>query len=128
MYIECVFVAPPAGPPTPATNAYVVLLCASPTNASNAKRILRAQAFFQPPRCLRTSCSICFWNVDYCDALNIYPLRSVNRMECEFISLCNYDIYVSAKLYKQYYNAVKDLITREQRNTDGNPQITGTFK
>ena len=60
---------------------------------------------------------ICFWNVDYCDALNIYPLKSVNRMECEFISLCNYHIYVSAKLYEQYYNAVKDMV-KLQRNQD----------
>ena len=42
---------------------------------------------------------ICFWNVDYCDALKLYPLKSVNRMESEYISLCRYNIYVSAKLY-----------------------------
>ena len=39
---------------------------------------------------------ICFWNVDYVDALKLYPLRSVNRMESEFISLCHYKVYVSA--------------------------------
>lgn len=51
---------------------------------------------------------ICFWNVDYCDALHFYPLKSINRMESEFISLCNYDIYVSAELYSQYYYNVKE--------------------
>ena len=53
---------------------------------------------------------ICFWNVDYSDTLNFYPLKSINRMESEFLSLCNYDIYVSAQLYTRYYNAVKELI------------------
>lgn len=51
---------------------------------------------------------ICFWNVDYCDNLAFYPLKSVNRMESEFLSLCNYDIYVSKQTYNQYYQAIKE--------------------
>jgi hypothetical protein len=40
-----------------------------------------------------------FWNIDYVERLNLYPLKSINRMESEFISLCDYNIYVSAELY-----------------------------
>jgi len=43
-----------------------------------------------------------FWNVDYEDSLQLYPLKSINRMESEFVSLCNYNIYVSAQKYKMY--------------------------
>lgn len=50
---------------------------------------------------------ICFWNADYSDTLNFYPLKSINRMESEFISLCDYNIYVSAELYANYYNNIK---------------------
>ena len=52
---------------------------------------------------------ISFWNVDYVDALNMYPLKSINRMESEFVSLCNYNLFVSADLYTQYYMAVREL-------------------
>lgn len=45
---------------------------------------------------------ISFWNIDYVDRLDLYPLKSINRMECEFLSLCNYNIYVSAELYSSY--------------------------
>ncbi len=37
-----------------------------------------------------------FWNVDYVEGLGLYPLAAINRMESEFISLCDYNIYVSA--------------------------------
>lgn len=60
---------------------------------------------------------ICFWNIDYCDALKFYPLESVNRMESEYLSLCNYDIYVSAKLYEKYYNAIKEAFVRLKQKT-----------
>jgi hypothetical protein len=40
-----------------------------------------------------------FWNVDYVDALSIYNLKSINRMESEFLSLCEYNLFVSADLY-----------------------------
>lgn len=51
---------------------------------------------------------ICFWNIDYSEALNFYPLKSINRMESEFLSLCNYNIYVSAELYANYYHNIKE--------------------
>lgn len=51
---------------------------------------------------------ICFWNFDYVENLDLYPLKSVNRMESEFLSLCNYNIYVSAELYSEYYQAVRE--------------------
>jgi len=50
-----------------------------------------------------------FWNVDYADNLNLYPLKSINRMESEFISLCDYNIYVSAEKYIQYQTQIRQL-------------------
>ena len=52
---------------------------------------------------------IYFWNVDYVDALAIYNLKSINRMESEFVSLCEYNLFVSADLYAQYYLAVREI-------------------
>ena len=48
-----------------------------------------------------------FWNVDYVDAINLYPLKSINRLESEFLSLCDFNLFVSAELYLQYYLAVR---------------------
>ncbi len=50
-----------------------------------------------------------FWNVDYVDALGIYQLKAINRMESEFLSLCQYNLFVSAELYGQYFFAIKHL-------------------
>lgn len=54
---------------------------------------------------------ICFWNVDYVEALGLYPLKSVNRMESEFVALCDYNIYVSAQMYENYYNTIKETFS-----------------
>lgn len=43
------------------------------------------------------------------DALGIYPLKSINRLESEFVSLCAYNLFVSADLYTQYYIAVREV-------------------
>ena len=43
-----------------------------------------------------------WYNLDFVESLKIYSLRSINRMESEFLSLCNYNIYVSAEKYEQY--------------------------
>ena len=45
---------------------------------------------------------IIWYNVDFVDNLQMYSLKSVNRMESEFMSLCDYNIYVSAEAYEQY--------------------------
>lgn len=50
---------------------------------------------------------ICFWNVDYSEGLNTYPLKSINRMESEYLGLCNYNMYVSKEAYQSYYRYVK---------------------
>ena len=50
---------------------------------------------------------ICFWNVDYAEALNFYPLKSINRMESEFLSLCNYNICVTKSMYNSYLDSVR---------------------
>lgn len=43
-----------------------------------------------------------YWNIDYEEHLGIYPLKSINRLESEFLSLCDYNMYVSAELYANY--------------------------
>lgn len=43
-----------------------------------------------------------FWNVDYVEGLNLYGLKHINRLESEFISLCQYNLYVSADMYVIY--------------------------
>ena len=46
------------------------------------------------------------------DALGLFPLASINRMESEFLSLCNYSLFVSAEVYTQYYMAVREFNNR----------------
>jgi hypothetical protein len=48
-----------------------------------------------------------FWNVDYVEGLDLYPLKAINRMESEFISLCDYNIYVSAQKYITYQTQIQ---------------------
>ena len=45
---------------------------------------------------------IIWYNYDFFENLEIYSLKSINRMESEFLSLCDYNIYVSAEKYEQY--------------------------
>ncbi len=52
---------------------------------------------------------ISFWNIDYYEHLYIYSLKSINRMESEFLSLCNYNIYVSAAMYTSYQKSVWEV-------------------
>ena len=56
---------------------------------------------------------IIWYNVDFVDTLKIYSLKSINRLESEFLSLCDYNIYVSAEKYKQYQAQVKAMTLRE---------------
>ena len=52
---------------------------------------------------------IIWYNVDFVDTLKIYSLKSINRLESEFLSLCDYNIYVSAEKYKQYQAQVRAM-------------------
>ena len=45
---------------------------------------------------------IIWYNVDFVENLQMFSLRSINRLESEFLSLCDYNIYVSAEAYAQY--------------------------
>lgn len=47
--------------------------------------------------------------MDYVEAMNLYPLKSINRMESEFLSLVSYNLFVSAEMYTQYYLAVREI-------------------
>lgn len=50
---------------------------------------------------------ISYWNTDYVDGLPfLYPLKAINRMESEFVSLCGYNIFVSAEKYALYKQQV----------------------
>ena len=72
---------------------------------------------------------ISFWNVDYSDALNFYPLKSINRMESEFLSLCNYDVCVSKHLYEQYYDSVRKVIlSLKQKKKGKSKQNTNSIR
>ena len=50
-----------------------------------------------------------FWNIDYAEGLPFYPLKSINRMECEFLSLCEYNLFVDAEKYYKYFNAIREM-------------------
>jgi len=62
---------------------------------------------------------ISFWNIDFAEALNFYPLKSINRLESEYLSLSNYAIYVSADLYANYYNNVRHHFRALKAQNDG---------
>ena len=47
-----------------------------------------------------------FWNIDFVDALNLYPLQAINQLESTFLALCEYELYVSDDLYNQYYEKI----------------------
>ena len=50
---------------------------------------------------------ISFWNVDFVEALEVYALKQVNRLESEFLSLCDYKLFVSADSYLLYRNEIR---------------------
>lgn len=63
---------------------------------------------------------VIWFNVDFVDNMELYPLKSINRMESEFISLCDYNIYVSAEKYFQYQAEVY-AISHPQNSSSGDP-------
>ena len=67
-----------------------------------------------------------FWNVDYVEAVSHFPLLSINRLECEFMAMCNYELFVSAELYSKYYLAIKEYINPAQKKSAlrGEPRFT----
>ena len=52
---------------------------------------------------------VIWYNIDFVEHLKMYSLRSINRLECEFLSLCDYNIYVSAEKYIQYQTLIRAL-------------------
>jgi len=58
-----------------------------------------------------------YWNIDYEEGLDLYPLKSINRMESEYLSLCDYNMYVSAELYEEYTMKVNLISQRELRSS-----------
>jgi len=58
-----------------------------------------------------------YWNIDYEEGLDLYPLKSINRMESEYLSLCDYNMYVSAELYEEYTMKVNLISQRELRTS-----------
>ena len=41
-----------------------------------------------------------YWNKDFVDALNVFPIKTINYLESTYLGLCNYELYVSEELYK----------------------------
>eukprot|EP00352_Strombidinopsis_acuminata_P008866 CAMPEP_0176373504 /NCGR_PEP_ID=MMETSP0126-20121128/26082_1 /TAXON_ID=141414 ORGANISM="Strombidinopsis acuminatum, Strain SPMC142" /NCGR_SAMPLE_ID=MMETSP0126 /ASSEMBLY_ACC=CAM_ASM_000229 /LENGTH=173 /DNA_ID=CAMNT_0017733663 /DNA_START=1082 /DNA_END=1603 /DNA_ORIENTATION=+ len=73
------------------------------------------------------------WNIDYAEEIDLYPLKSINRMESEFLSLCDYNIYVSADLYSRYQAKVRELsnpilATSHRGPQGGRPSHFNRFK
>lgn len=58
-----------------------------------------------------------YWNIDYEEHLGLYPLKSINRMESEFLSLCDYNMYVSAELYANYQEKVRMITNQNVRQS-----------
>ncbi|CAI2362010.1 unnamed protein product [Moneuplotes crassus] len=56
-----------------------------------------------------------FWNVDFLGVGQNYSLEGINQLEKEFLGLCRYDLFVSAKLYAKYYFAVSDKYMKEKK-------------
>ena len=50
-----------------------------------------------------------FWNIDYEEALSYYSLAQINRLEAQFVSLCDYQLFVSAELYTKYFIAIREI-------------------
>ena len=63
---------------------------------------------------------IIWYNVDFVDTLKIYSLKSINRLESEFLSLCDYNIYVSAAKYEQYQAQVRAMTLSNEKKYRNN--------
>lgn len=70
---------------------------------------------------------IIWYNVDFVDTLELFSLRSINRLESEFLSLCDYNIYVSAEKYEYYQAMVRAIsmqLEGERRTSGGANELT----
>lgn len=47
-----------------------------------------------------------YWNIDFVEGVQLYPIKSMNQLECLFIGLLKYDLFVSVDLYDKYYKAI----------------------
>ena len=47
-----------------------------------------------------------FWNLDFVEALHLYPCQATNRLESTFLALCNYELFVPESLYDKYYKVI----------------------
>ena len=68
---------------------------------------------------------ISFWNIDFVEALEIFALKQVNRLESEFLSLCAYNIFVSAECYLMYRNEIRQMTvpsTSHLRNNESDKE------
>ena len=69
-----------------------------------------------------------FWNVDFLGVGQTYTLEGINQIESIFLSLWQYNLFVSAPLYARYYFAVRDkFIVNNTKKTDQRDRIN-SFK
>ena len=65
-----------------------------------------------------------FWNVDFQGIGQTYTLEGINQIESIFLSLWQYNLFVSAPLYARYYFAVRDkFMANSSRNIDHKDRI-----
>ena len=58
-----------------------------------------------------------YWNIDYEEHLGLYSLKSINRLASEYLSLCDYNMYVSAELYANYQEKVSLITNQNMRQS-----------
>ena len=47
--------------------------------------------------------------MDYVEGLDLYSLKAINKMENEFLCLCDFNLFVSAEMYTRYFSAIREL-------------------
>jgi hypothetical protein len=40
------------------------------------------------------------------ESIDLFNLKAVNQLESTFLTMCNYELYVSEHLYQQYYSTI----------------------
>ena len=46
------------------------------------------------------------WNSDFVEELRNYNLKQINKIECAFLGLTQYNLFVSEELYTEYHMAI----------------------
>jgi len=47
------------------------------------------------------------WNIDYVETLEGFSLTATRNLESQFLSLCKFEMLVTAELYAEYFFAIR---------------------